>query len=80
MFRSSLACFEQQSTGLLHLIVRVRLHIGTTPPTFRWGVDGASDVTRTRDLLITSEMHYRLCYTSVVHSLIIISVLRIIVN
>ena len=30
------------------------------------GVDffGASDVTRTRDLLITSEMHYRLCYTS----------------
>ena len=25
---------------------------------------GASDVTRTRDLLITSEMHYRLCYTS----------------
>ena len=26
---------------------------------------GASDVTRTRDLLITSEMHYRLCYTSV---------------
>ena len=24
---------------------------------------GASDVTRTRDLLITSEMHYRLCYT-----------------
>ena len=27
-------------------------------------VFGASDVTRTRDLLITSEMHYRLCYTS----------------
>ena len=26
---------------------------------------GASDVTRTRDLLITSEMHYRLCYTSI---------------
>ena len=25
---------------------------------------GASDVIRTRDLLITSEMHYRLCYTS----------------
>ena len=28
------------------------------------GDSGASDVTRTRDLLITSEMHYRLCYTS----------------
>ena len=26
---------------------------------------GASDLTRTGDLLITSEMHYRLCYTSV---------------
>ena len=26
---------------------------------------GAGDVTRTRDLLITSEMHYRLCYTSI---------------
>ena len=25
---------------------------------------GASDLTRTGDLLITSEMHYRLCYTS----------------
>ena len=33
---------------------------------------GASDLTRTGDLLITSEMHYRLCYTSVV-SLNIIS-------
>ena len=33
---------------------------------------GASDLTRTGDLLITSEMHYRLCYTSVV-SLSIIS-------
>ena len=28
---------------------------------------GASDVTRTRDLLITSEMHYRLCYTSILN-------------
>ena len=28
-------------------------------------LSGASDVTRTRDLLITSEMHYRLCYTSI---------------
>ena len=27
---------------------------------------GASDLTRTGDLLITSEMHYRLCYTSVI--------------
>ena len=27
-------------------------------------LSGASEVTRTRDLLITSEMHYRLCYTS----------------
>ena len=35
---------------------------------------GASDVTRTRDLLITSEMHYRLCYTSNI-SLNIISVI-----
>ena len=34
--------------------------------------NGASDLTRTGDLLITSEMHYRLCYTSVV-SLNIIS-------
>ena len=39
---------------------------------------GASDVTRTRDLLITSEMHYRLCYTSI--SLSIIMVLGSIVN
>ena len=32
----------------------------------RWGIpiSGASDLTRTGDLLITSEMHYRLCYTS----------------
>ena len=28
---------------------------------------GASDLTRTGDLLITSEMHYRLCYTSVLN-------------
>ena len=26
---------------------------------------GASDVTRTRDLLITNQLHYRLCYTSI---------------
>ena len=26
---------------------------------------GACDVTRTRDLLITNELHYRLCYTSI---------------
>lgn len=29
------------------------------------GFYGASDLTRTGDLLITSEMHYRLCYTSI---------------
>ncbi len=29
-----------------------------------FGIYGASDLTRTGDLLITSEMHYRLCYTS----------------
>ncbi len=40
---------------------------------------GASDLTRTGDLLITSEMHYRLCYTSVI-SLIIISTFIEIVN
>ena len=32
---------------------------------------GASDLTRTGDLLITSEMHYRLCYTSILRSSII---------
>ena len=26
---------------------------------------GAGDVTRTHDLLITNQLHYRLCYTSV---------------
>lgn len=31
------------------------------PPCF-----GASDVTRTRDLLITNQLHYRLCYTSAI--------------
>ena len=36
-------------------------------------------MTRTRDLLITSEMHYRLCYTSII-SLAIISVLKRKVN
>ena len=40
---------------------------------------GASDVTRTRDLLITSEMHYRLCYTSA-FSLSIITIFPGIVN
>ena len=28
------------------------------------GIDGAGDVTRTHDLLITNQLHYRLCYTS----------------
>ena len=32
---------------------------------------GASDLTRTGDLLITSEMHYRLCYTSIICPIII---------
>ena len=36
----------------------------TVNPLMGLTVFGASDVTRTRDLLITSEMHYRLCYTS----------------
>ena len=42
-------------------------HIYKQNPTPGWGWDfiGASDLTRTGDLLITSEMHYRLCYTSV---------------
>ena len=35
---------------------------------------GASDLTRTGDLLITSEMHYRLCYTSVYESFNIIPI------
>ena len=34
------------------------------------GFSGASDLTRTGDLLITSEMHYRLCYTSVLMKLV----------
>ena len=34
---------------------------------------GASDLTRTGDLLITSEMHYRLCYTSIGQDLNIIA-------
>ena len=41
---------------------------------------GASDLTRTGDLLITSEMHYRLCYTSRNSSPVIISEIRQIVN
>ena len=32
---------------------------------------GASDLTRTGDLLITSEMHYRLCYTSIVSAFLL---------
>ena len=40
---------------------------------------GASDLTRTGDLLITSEMHYRLCYTSV-ESFNIISFILAVVN
>ena len=41
---------------------------------------GASDLTRTGDLLITSEMHYRLCYTSMPFSHAIIAVFQWIVN
>ena len=41
---------------------------------------GASDLTRTGDLLITSEMHYRLCYTSITGSLLIIAENPVIVN
>ena len=44
------------------------------------GSSGASDLTRTGDLLITSEMHYRLCYTSRCLSEVIISVFGGIVN
>ena len=29
------------------------------------GFFGAGNVTRTRDLLITNQLHYRLCYTSI---------------
>ena len=36
-----------------------------TPPRGGEVLIGASDLTRTGDLLITSEMHYRLCYTSI---------------
>ena len=35
---------------------------------------GASDLTRTGDLLITSEMHYRLCYTSIICPIIIMGI------
>ena len=34
------------------------------PVPYGTDLSGASDLTRTGDLLITSEMHYRLCYTS----------------
>ena len=40
---------------------------------FRFYFSGASDLTRTGDLLITSEMHYRLCYTSILFSQFIIA-------
>ncbi len=40
------------------------------PNAVAFGIFGASDLTRTGDLLITSEMHYRLCYTSVRLSII----------
>ena len=32
------------------------------------GFFGAGDVTRTHDLLITNQLHYRLCYTSNIHN------------
>ena len=34
---------------------------------------GAGDVTRTHDLLITNQLHYRLCYTSIIHNVSIIT-------
>ncbi len=39
-------------------------YVSEKPPADASGFFGASDLTRTGDLLITSEMHYRLCYTS----------------
>ena len=33
-------------------------------PRFSFILFGAGDVTRTHDLLITNQLHYRLCYTS----------------
>ena len=52
-----------QKGGAFLMGVRVRyLHKKTNPGLGL--VFGASDLTRTGDLLITSEMHYRLCYTS----------------
>ena len=33
---------------------------------------GAGDVTRTHDLLITNQLHYRLCYTSIFAKAILI--------
>ncbi len=36
---------------------------------FRMLFSGAGGVTRTRDLLITNQLHYRLCYTSIAHRL-----------
>ena len=64
-FHQFLNGWMQYAAGILHL--SLSRHFSLAPkkgtanavPFF-----GASDVTRTRDLLITSEMHYRLCYTS----------------
>ena len=39
---------------------------------------GASDLTRTGDLLITSEMHYRLCYTSIYRKLPSLDIISVI--
>ena len=59
--------------------LRVSINNNKTPLPMEWGFIGASDLTRTGDLLITSEMHYRLCYTSN-SSLSIISVFLEVVN
>ena len=37
---------------------------------------GAGDVTRTHDLLITNQLHYRLCYTSAYNIVIIMVYVR----
>ena len=60
-----LAVLGSLPTGLLHICFPVSHSITKPPPYSGDGVVGASDLTRTGDLLITSEMHYRLCYTSI---------------
>ena len=56
----SLACGEPAPSSEGALIQNKN-----TPCLAARGVFGASDVTRTRDLLITNQLHYLLCYTSI---------------